>query len=57
MIHLYFNESNVGRNRAIVHENYNPDAYKYHPQGRWQPLVSSICHTEHAKGRSVDQAL
>ena len=56
---LYFNESNVGINRGIVHENYIPDAYKYQTQNRWQPLVASnLCTTwGHAKGRSVDRAL
>ena len=54
---LYFNESNVGINRGIVHENYIPDACKYQTQNRWQPLVASMMTWGHAKGRSVDRAL
>ena len=50
MIQLYFNESNGGRNRGNVHENYNPDAYKYQPQFRWQPSVISMCHIGTCEG-------
>jgi hypothetical protein len=46
MIILYFNESNVGINRGIVHENYIPDAYKYQIQNRWQPLgLYNFCYS------------
>jgi len=31
-------------------ENYNPDAYKYQPQDRWQPLVASMCHMGTCEG-------
>ena len=47
---LYFNESNVGINRGIVHENYIPDVYKYLTQNRWQPLVASMHHMGTCEG-------